>query len=517
AEARPGPNRRRSRGAVPGGRGRSPERRVGGEDAAGRAQGGQAGGQGDRPAVRPVRPGRHRRRRPPLGRADAGRGPGDRAGPDGRGPGPGRRAHRRVRRLGRVRRDRGRDPARRHPAPAGRRADRRLQVQGDQLRVVPGAAGPVPVPGRRLHRVHDRARLRPGRRQHRHHHPGRHRQRGGAGRAGAPARGRVQPARRRAGRRPRPGVLGLHRLRPGQHVEHAERPVPVAAAVRAGATRRRDRLHGHGAVLRHPAVGSGHPVRADEARPVRAAGVGPLEAPGPGQGPGGPVRQADRRGQDQRVLLGRRTRLGAAAGALGHVRAGRVPRGQAGPGRQRQGVLRARQRPAGREHRDLARQARPGHRPPDLLHPLAVRRQEDQGVGRAGGRHRVDGRVAVAPVPGGVRRHAAVLRVHLRAQRLLRRRLPGVPALHRHRPVPDPADDQREGRQLRHRAGAGAGQGHRPALHQLDRRGEPGRPVPAAGRHPLRGRRPRRPRPRHGRRQRGVGQGPDLHHRHRRL
>jgi len=72
-------------------------------------------------------------------------------------------------------------------------------------------------------------------------------------------------------------------------------------------------------------VGPGHPLRPHLAVAVHAAGAGPGQAPRQRQAAGRHPGQADRRAEDDRLLLGRRARLGAAAGALGDGRPGRLP------------------------------------------------------------------------------------------------------------------------------------------------------------------------------------------------
>ena len=67
----------------------------------------------------------------------------------------------------------------------------------------------------------------------------------------------------------------------------------------------RDQLRRHRAVLRHPAVEPGDPVRADPARPVRPAGAGPVPAAGAGQGSDRPAGQDDRRGARPAPTTGR--------------------------------------------------------------------------------------------------------------------------------------------------------------------------------------------------------------------
>jgi hypothetical protein len=96
--------------------------------------------------LQPVGAVAQRQRGAEVGRADPGRGPGDQAAPDGGGPRPGGGPHRHVRRVGGLRQRRRRHDIRRDPTASRRGAHRQLQVHGQQLRGLPGAAGPVPDP-----------------------------------------------------------------------------------------------------------------------------------------------------------------------------------------------------------------------------------------------------------------------------------------------------------------------------------------------------------------------------------
>ena len=79
-----------------------------------------------------------------------------------------------------------------------------------------------------------------------------------------------------------PGVRysDMERLQPGQHLGPGQRPLPVAAAVRADPAAGRHQLRRDRPAVRHPALEPGHPLRAHLARPVRPADHEPGHAPG---------------------------------------------------------------------------------------------------------------------------------------------------------------------------------------------------------------------------------------------
>ncbi len=211
-----------------------------------------------------------------------------------------------------------------------------------------------------------------------------------------------------------------------QRLHDHQRPEQVAAA----ASRRRKR----GPALHRAPLGRGRPVRPHLGRPVpaerRARHGGRSPLPQAGRGGAGVLREAQRRAEGDRRVLGRRAVLRAPARSLVPLRPVRLPARLPHAGQGREDVLRDDECDPRRERRVLGRQARLRLGPPRHGDPLPPRRRGRQGVGRALPGDAQDQGRGLASLPGSQRRDAALPRVPVGPQHVQRRGGRDPQALH---------------------------------------------------------------------------------------